>query len=206
MTTPRWFLAAALALCACNNTPPRMQLDLGTAHDAGGGIDMAVGPGFDSGPADDAYVGDDAGCSTPSTLHAPSMTSPANVYCPFGMPPDGGHSLYCEASSQHCCEPLSGAGTCNPTATPCGATDLDWGCQDPGADCSGSMHCCGTGTLVLATSASCANYASHFTGTHCAASCQAGTEITMCTNDTECPTGQHCIPFRTHGAQVGGCM
>jgi hypothetical protein len=206
MTTHRrWILAAALCVGACNSTTPaHTQPDLGL-HDSGAQVDAFV-PQTDSGPADDAFVGDDAGCSAPSTLHPPSMTSSSNIYCPFGMLPDGGHSLYCNASSQHCCEPTAGTSMCSPTATPCGATDLDWQCQDPGADCPGSMHCCGTGTLVLASSPSCGNFASHFTGTHCAASCATGTEIVMCTNDTECPTGQHCTPFRTHGAQVGGCM
>jgi hypothetical protein len=30
--------------------------------------------------------------------------------------------------------------------------------------------------------------------------------ITMCTNDMECPAGQHCTPFGKAGNQVGGCM
>jgi hypothetical protein len=87
------------------------------------------------------------------------------------------------------------------TATSCASTDIDWHCQDP-ADCGGSMKCCGTGTFASG-GPGCANYASGFKGTHCAASCTSS-EITMCSATAECG-GKTCTPFKTHGAQVGGC-
>ena len=201
----------ALGLVACPSatshpdaaTPP---------HDAAvvPTLDMGTTPPQDTGTTVPVDMGTtaptDAGCSTPTTLHPPRAGSTANIYCPlFGTTlPDGGHSLYCSAPTQHCCLPASGSGTCDPTATACGATDLDFRCQDPG-DCATGQHCCGTGTLVLGGTG-CGNFASHFTGTVCAASCDAATQITMCTSNGECASGHMCVPFKTHGADVGGCM
>ena len=207
--TRRPILAFALILTACPTTTTHP--DAATSHpDAA----MVATPDMGTTPHDAAIVAvdmgstsrTDAGCSTPTTLHPPHAGSTANIYCPlFGTTlPDGGHSLYCSAPSQHCCLPASGSGTCDATGTACGATDLDFRCEDPG-DCATGQHCCGTGTLVLG-GAGCGNFASHFTGTTCAASCNAGTEITMCTSSGECPSGQTCVPFKTHGADVGGCM
>ena len=204
-------LVLALALGACSSSPSHP--DASTTH-----VDMGFTPLTDTGTStlpdmgtpDDAWMatGSDAGCATPSTLHPPMAGSSATILCPFGVPVTGTR-LYCTARTQHCCEPTTGAGTCDPTATPCPTGNVDWQCQDPVADCATGMHCCGTGTLVPGGSfggMACANFASHFTGTHCAASCTAGTEITMCTSNGECPTGQTCMPFKTHGASVGGCM
>lgn len=147
----------------------------------------------------------DSGCSTPSTLHPPSADAGTrNLYCPFSGV-DGGSAMYCNAATQHCCEP-SGTGTaaCQPTATACATGDTDWQCEDPGVDCPAAHVCCATGTLVIASSPVCGNYASGFHGTHCATSCTTA-EVRMCTSTAQCPAGMTCVPFKAKGNSVGGC-
>jgi hypothetical protein len=90
-----------------------------------------------------------------------------------------------------------------PSGTPCGATDTDWQCEDPVADCPQGQVCCGIGTFMQSADPSCANDAKGFKGTHCADSCGAG-EIVMCTDDAECG-GKTCKPMYTNGNQVGAC-
>ena len=138
-------------------------------------------------------------CSPPSTLHPPKAGK-TSLYCPFSGTP----AIYC-ALGQHCCEPSSGTSTCDPIATPCPAGDTDWQCEDATADCTAGQVCCGTGMLVINTNPQCNNFASGFTGTHCAASCMAS-EIQMCTSNGECPAGKTCQPFKTKGSSVGGCQ
>jgi hypothetical protein len=140
-------------------------------------------------------------CSTPGTLHPPKMGMPT-IYCPFSGVM-GGKPQYCTAGTQHCCEPATGTAACQPSAMACAVGDTDWQCQDPVADCPRGEQCCGSGKLVVNANPMCANYASGFHGTHCAANCAAN-EIRMCTSDAECG-GKTCIPFKTKGAQVGGC-
>jgi hypothetical protein len=205
MTTRTTILAAALALGACNSSPTHTVVgDLGLTRDGGTQDDAYVGPQMDAGSGNDAYVasGNDAGCTAPGTLHAPPTGTTMTLYCPFSGTP----AVSCDPSTQHCCEGTTtgSASSCSPTATPCAAGQIDWQCEDPVADCTGATHCCGIGTFMLGGTG-CANYASHFTGTHCASACASG-EITMCTNDNECPAGQHCTPFKTHGNQVGACQ
>jgi hypothetical protein len=204
--------ASLLLLGACGSGSTRTNPDTGSPgidsgpapHDAGPTpVDTGTTTGHDAGsPVDSGAPVTDAGCSAPSTLHPPHAGSTATIYCPFGMG-DAGASLYCDHGTQHCCEPSSGTATCEPSATPCAGTAVDWQCQDPG-DCPSGQVCCGMGTLVLGTTG-CGNYASGFHGTRCATSCAAMTEIQMCTSDAECTGGTTCTPFRTHGAQVGGC-
>lgn len=174
--------------------------DTGNTPDTGSDVPQAMDV-----PATDTGV--DAGpCTTPGTLHPPRADGgTANLFCPFSNP-DGGASLYCNSGTEHCCEPTSGTAMCSPTATACAAGDTDWQCEDPGADCPAGSMCCGTGTVMINTDPrGCANFASGFHGTHCATSCTT-MEIRMCTSDGECGTGQHCIPFKAKGNQVGGCM
>jgi len=195
------FSALCLSLVACgggtSHPDASMQVDAFVGHDSAGNPVDAFVPPVDTGP-----TGTDAGCSSVSTLHPPHAGATDTIFCPFGVG-DAGASLYCVHGTQHCCEPASGAGTCNATATPCGTGDTDWQCQDAG-DCGAGMVCCGSGTLVIATPP-CGNYATGFHGTHCATSCNASTEIQMCSANTGCSGGQMCTPFRAKGAQVGGC-
>lgn len=146
-----------------------------------------------------------APCSPPSKLIPPKADAGAQtLYCPFSGA-DGGPNVDCNPGTEHCCEPKMGEALCEPTATPCADPKAtDWHCEDPIADCPTGQVCCGTGTLMKNTDPMCANFASGFKGTHCAASCTA-TEIEMCTDDAECGAGKTCLPFRTKGAQVGGC-
>ena len=215
-TTVAFLLSAGLFGCRDMTVDDVPVVDSGTdvahamdvAQDTGnpvdsGGIDVPIVT--DTGPSDTGTA--DAGpCTAPGTLHPPHPDAgTANLFCPFSNP-DGGASLYCNSGTQHCCEPTSGTAACQPTATACGTTDTDWQCEDPGVDCPTGSMCCGTGTLVINTDPrGCANYASGFHGTHCSTTCTAA-EIRMCTSDGECATGQHCIPFKTKGNQVGGCM
>ncbi len=176
--------------------------NIGGASGVGGGAGSGGGAAGTSGSAGTAG-GAGAGCPSPSQLHpAPSGTT-VTLSCPFSGV-DGGAAVSCQPESQHCCQSGS-TGGCQPLATACASSAVDWQCADPAADCQGGIPCCGTGTLVLGASAQCANIASGFKGTHCAAACTAG-EIVMCTSSSECPTGMTCIPFLTHGNQVGGCM
>jgi hypothetical protein len=142
-------------------------------------------------------------CTTPGTLHQPNLDAgTAQIFCPFSGT-GGGKDVYCNYGTEHCCEPSTGTAACSPIATACPAGDTDWQCQSPG-DCSGGEQCCGTGTLNVNANPSCANFATGFHGTHCAATCQA-TEIVMCVKDSQCANGMTCTPFSTKGAQVGGC-
>lgn len=175
--------------------------DGGAGGSAGGGTGGSAGGGTGGSAGGSADAGQ---CKTPSTLHPPKAGDTATIYCPFSST-DGGKNDYCTPQTQHCCEG-SGAGStssCVAAGTACATGDTDWQCEDP-ADCPTGTVCCGTGTLVVNSDPMCANYASHFTGTNCAASCAAG-EITMCTSDGECG-GKTCVPFETKGNQVGGCQ
>lgn len=225
------YVALALALGACQ--PDQVTTDTGHAIDTGHtdatsdtlAIDSQPGP--DTGTRPDAAMqsdvpaatdvvsamdvpmpvdaGRDAGCSTPTTLHPPSTDGGTRtIYCPFSST-DGGSNEYCQAGTEHCCEPTTGTASCVASATACAAGATDWQCADPVADCPSGNVCCGTGMLVLSPDPACGNFASGFRGTHCATSC-TGMEIRMCTSDAECPSGQTCHPFRAKGNQVGGCM
>jgi Cys-rich repeat protein len=172
---------------------------------AGGSVSSGGTAGQSTGGAGGAAGADgDAGiCKTPTTLHPPNADAGTQtLYCPFSGA-DGGKNDYCDTAGEHCCEPKNGTSACKPKGTPCGATDTDWGCEDP-ADCGSGMTCCGKGTLVQNTDPNCANYTTSFTGTYCAASCASG-EITICTSNSQCPSGQTCLPFAAKGNQVGGC-
>jgi hypothetical protein len=172
-----------------------------TAGGTGGGADLtAASDDLAPAPTDMASSssGDMAGCKKPTTLHPPSGSM--TIYCPFS----GTMNVSCTKLTQHCCEPSTGNSMCVAIATPCTAGNTDWQCQDP-TDCTPGQVCCGTGTLVKSADPNCANFATGFHGTHCAASCTSA-EIEMCTADAECSNGKTCVPFGTKGAQVGGCQ
>lgn len=156
------------------------------------GDDMAM---MQQGMADMAAM-----CTAPGKLYPPKGNGP-NLYCPFAAAM-GMKSVYCQGGTQHCCEPKMGMSACDPLAMACAPTDTDWQCEDP-IDCPKGQQCCGSGKLVINANPMCANYASGFHGTHCAAQC-AGNEITMCTSNGECG-GKTCVPFKTKGNSVGGC-
>ena len=144
-----------------------------------------------------------APCQSPSTLHPPSLDGGATIYCPFSGA-DGGPNVFCAAQTQHCCEPTNGTSACDPIASACAANDTDWQCEDPVADCANGQSCCASaGAQVVLGDAGCANFATNFKGTTCAASCPG---VVMCTSDGECPQGKTCVPFRAKGNQVGACM
>jgi len=184
--------------------------DSGTtpAKDSGAKADTGTpddsGSNADTGPIDDGGTTEGGPCTKPGTLHPPSADAGGKtLFCPFSGA-DGGKDVYCNPSTQHCCEPSKGTSTCSPTASTCAMGDIDWQCGDP-KDCGGNKVCCGTGAFVSSGSPQCANYATGFKGTHCAASCTA-MEIEVCTSTSECPMGKTCTPFSTHGAQVGACQ
>lgn len=164
-----------------------------------------VGSSTSASDSSSASAGGAAPCSPPSKLIPPKTDAgAATLYCPFSGA-DGGPNVDCNPSTEHCCEPKMGEALCEPTATACAdAKATDWHCEDPIADCPQGQVCCGTGTLMKNPDPTCANFASGFKGTHCAAACTP-TEIEMCTDDAECGAGKTCLPFRTKGAQVGGC-
>ncbi len=170
----------------------------GTGGTGAGGTGGTAGSGTGGG----GTGGDGGICKTPTTLHPPfADAGTKTLYCPFSGT-DGGKNDYCDSSSEHCCEPQSGTAACTAKATACANNDTDWQCEDP-SDCGSGMQCCGKGTLVKNPDPQCANYATGFTGTYCAATCASG-EITICTADSQCG-GQTCLPFGAKGNQVGGC-
>jgi hypothetical protein len=171
----------------------------GPSTTTGGGSTSTTGMGG----AGTGGSGTGGKCSTPGTLHPPMMGTMETIYCPFsGM--NGGKNIYCTKLTQHCCEPFSGTSKCVDIKTACDAGNTDWTCQDP-SDCPMGQKCCSNdgATLVVNPDVNCANYATMFKGTVCAASC-AATQITMCTDDAACGS-KKCTPFNTKGAQVGGC-
>src|SRR5262249_7813921 len=148
--------------------------------------------------------------SNATTLHPPKADAGANtVYCPFSGV-DGGSNMYCNPSTEHCCETAADAGVpsaCTPLATACLAGSTDWGCEDPVADCKDPTKpvCCAPRASIGLGMPGCGNFAHTMHNTICVA---AGTctGIIMCTSDGECPSGQKCTPFGKAGNQVGGCM
>jgi hypothetical protein len=152
---------------------------------------------------------DAGGCSKPGSLHPPKMGKPS-IYCPFGA---NNMAAYCQQGTQHCCEP-SGTGsvsTCQPMATPCAAKETDWQCQDP-SDCGMGAQCCSNaGAQWVMGAPGCANFGSHFNGSHCAAHCLTGQadpaldELTLCTSTSQCANGTTCTTMSTKGVQIGVC-
>lgn len=184
-----------------------------------GGIDVTGGASASGGTAGTGGAGaggtggaaGSAGtgiCNTPTTLHPPNASGPGSptLYCPFSAV-DGAPNVSCIGGSEHCCEGSkpSDLSTCRPLDTPCDSGNTDWQCADPIADCASGMKCCGSGVLVVNSDPKCSNFASKFTGTKCAASCDPVLEIVMCTSNEECAPGKKCIPFGSKGNQVGGC-
>ena len=141
-------------------------------------------------------------CSAPAKLYPPKQGVAKSLYCPFSGAM-GMKAQYCQGGTEHCCEPKTGQADCQALATACPNGDTDWQCEDPVADCPKGQQCCASGTLVINPDQSCANYATGFHGTHCAANC-AGNEIQICTSTGEC-SGKTCIPFKAKGNSVGGC-
>jgi hypothetical protein len=140
-----------------------------------------------------------------TTLHPPAADAGTNtIYCPFSSMP-GGKNVSCDHTSEHCCEPAMGMAACDPIATACAAGDTDWQCESPN-DCGMGQVCCGIGSVIVNPDPMCANKGKSFKGTHCAASCMAGSELEMCDAQMECGAGKTCTPFKTHGAQVGACL
>lgn len=168
---------------------------------------MGTGTGGSSGTGMDAGT-----CGKVTTLHPPMPGTKLTLYCPFSGV-DGGKAVDCDPSIEHCCETPAMSTTpsaCHTNATPCGATDVDWQCEDPGSDCTGGMDCCATSkpgkiSSIGLGAPGCGNFAHQMIGTKCmaAGSCPG---IKMCTADTECTSPQKCTPFGKAGNQVGGCM
>ncbi len=158
----------------------------------------AVGPGPSS--ASSTGAGGGGPCAMPTTLHPPMQGATKTIYCPFS----GSPNIYCTKLTEHCCEPSMGTSTCQPIATFCGQGATTWDCADP-SDCPQGSVCCSNpgAALVVNPDPSCANYATGFNATYCYASCSAD-KIKMCTSDAE-GGGLKCVPFATHGNQVGGC-
>jgi hypothetical protein len=76
------------------------------------------------------------------------------------------------------------------------------------ADCPAGNSCCATpmGTASIAAVPGCTYDKS--TGEfnmHCLSSCAAGDSV-ICAANTDCPSGQTCIPFKFKGAPMGHCM
>ncbi len=162
-----------------------------------------------AGPTSSTATGAGGGCSMPSTLHPPMQGDTLTIYCPFSGTPN----INCDPATTHCCEPKMGMATCDPNAQACPAGGMDWQCQDPKADCKDPAKpvCCATGASFGQGAPGCANFASKMTKTECVAASACAPDammknLTMCTDDTECPMGKTCTPFKKAGAGVGACQ
>ncbi len=148
-------------------------------------------------------------CSKVTTLHPPNLDAgPGTIYCPFSATTDGGKNEYCTPETQHCCETPEGAtepSACTATGTACPTGSTDWGCEDPVSDCPSGQVCCAPGASIGLGTPGCGNFAHKMTGTACVAAGSC-TGITLCTSDSECPSGMTCTPFGKAGNDVGGCM
>jgi len=198
-TNNRLALFLLLAACGCTNTTV-VYIDSG-----GGNPDLAMeqcNPGNEDLAMPGGPPGPDMSCRGPSKLFPPKTGTTMTLYCPFA--PKG--MDYCDPSTQHCCEPAMGTSACTANGTACGAGAVDWGCEDPVADCKDAANpvCCAPGASIGLDPCT-GNFAHKMTSTSCVASGSC-TGIVMCTSDSECPSGQHCTPFRKAGNQVGGCM
>lgn len=193
----RFLAAILLSGCAGGTSNSIHDLAMAQNGDDAGGDQSDMTMSMDNGDmAMSMGVVDMIICNAPSKLFPPKN---GELYCPFSAP----DASYCASMQQHCCEPATGTSECIALSSPCPVGDTDWQCEDP-ADCAGGQKCCGTGTLQINGNPMCANFATGFKGTHCAASCVQG-EIQMCTSNGECSNGQTCQPFRAKGNQVGGC-
>jgi hypothetical protein len=172
---------------------------------SGGGTSAGASSGGSSGGS--GTTGGTGGCPPPGHLHPPKSGTALTLDCPFSGV-DGGQSVFCDPSSQHCCQYVGAPSSCQSLANPCTTGfQTDWDCADPVSDCPGGMQCCAEGaTLVLGGTddggAPCANYAMHMKQTTCQAAC---TGVQMCSSDSECAVPQHCTAFTHASNQVGGC-
>ena len=125
------------------------------------------------------------------------------IYCPFAAPP-GMPSVYCAAATEHCCEGSSSSQptSCKKKADPCINGYTDWQCTEP-SHCGTGMQCCGGGSVVV--DLMCGSYGSKFTGSTCKAAC-AATEITLCSDNAQCPPGLMCLPFAAKSSSIGSCQ
>jgi hypothetical protein len=143
------------------------------------------------------------------------------MYCPFSGV-DGGKDIYCSAGQQ-CCSPPEGMGasTCLPDTESCPVKNsVDWVCEGT-PDCNGNPGtiCCGQGTIAIQTpQPGCGPdggtlgeypYVSGFYGSACQASCatfgDGGKGFQLCSQTSECPAGETCVPIKPKGNSVGYC-
>jgi hypothetical protein len=83
----------------------------------------------------------------------------------------------CDLTSQVCCHPVGGAGTCQDPNSCAAAIQCD-----SGEDCSAGLLCCLDNPFPVTV--------------HCLTTCTAGivTSAQFCKSDSECPTGKTCQP------------
>ena len=143
------------------------------------------------------------------------------MYCPFSAATDGGENAHC-ARGEHCCETPMAADTpseCEPAGMACPIVDsTDWQCEGT-PDCGSGQVCCGPGMVenqaaqpgcgvggsTLPPSIYVAGFAP---GSTCAASCEgvgSGISWQICSQNSECASGQTCVPVLVKGNSVGAC-
>jgi hypothetical protein len=187
--------------CACNE---------GTWQCPDCGMGSSSGTGSSPGSGD----GGTTTCYKPPPVVYPELT--AGVYCPFSAA-DGGMNVTC-AAGQACCVPAESAGV--PSACISGTTCPVTGSvvvQCEGApDCAAmpGTVCCGAGIIAeQAPQPGCAagggttpaySYVTGFKGSSCTAGCAANT-FQICSQDSECPSGDSCFPVAPHGIDLGYC-
>lgn len=172
-----------------------------------------------------ASTGGSSSSSGPTCYTVATKTYPedgGSMYCPFSAV-DGGKNVFCP-HGQHCCETPESTppipSTCEPSTTACPvANSTDWQCEGT-PDCSSGQVCCGAGKVEnQAAQPGCGPdggtvppsiFVSKFTpGSTCAATCVAvGTGAVawqICSQTSECPAGQTCVPVEPKGNTIGAC-
>ncbi len=169
-------------------------------------------------------VGSSSSSASGECYQVATVTYPEDggaMYCPFSAVADGGASRYCTHGG-HCCETPESAGTpstCEDGGLTCPVVaSTDWQCEGT-PDCAGGQVCCGAGKVEnQPAQPGCAPgggtvppsiYVSGFTpGSTCAASCAgvgSGVPWQICSQTSECPSGQTCVPVLIKGNSVGAC-
>jgi hypothetical protein len=179
----------------------------GSSHTSG----ATTGTSGTTGVSGSTTAGSSGSCYTIATKTYPE--DGGGQFCPFSNTVDGGPKAYC-THGEHCCEtPVSAntPSTCEPSTTACITGSTDWGCSGT-PDCNAGQVCCGTGKVddqPACGTTPASIYPGSFTGSNCATACTAAKSTyvawQVCSQDSECPSGQSCIPTKVKGNTIGAC-
>ncbi len=218
-------LGMAAEACSSSSSTPVTTTDGGHSSSSSGMTNSSgTGASQSSGTGGSSATSVSGGGSTGTCYGVATQTYPEDgggMYCPFSAVGDGGKNAVC-THGEHCCETPESAGTPS-TCVSGGATcpvpnSTDWNCEGT-PDCNSGQVCCGAGKIMnQAAQPGCGSggatlppsiYVSGFIpGPTCAASCAgigSGVPWQICSQTSECPSGQTCIPVKPKGNTIGAC-